>query len=84
MTVSNIDELKAAEAELLEAMNGLRRLRGEPPLPASSAQPPYCSFCGRATNEVQSMIAGPSVHICNVCIVEASRQIQAKDVPASP
>jgi ATP-dependent Clp protease ATP-binding subunit ClpX len=27
-----------------------------------------CSFCGRPSNEVNSMIAGPKVYICNICI----------------
>jgi len=77
------DELKDAEAELRVALNKLRAVRGEPPLTASS-QPPYCSFCGRAKNEVRAMIAGASVHICNVCVAEASQLIQAEEVPPSP
>jgi hypothetical protein len=27
-----------------------------------------CSFCGKASTEVNKMIAGPGVHICNVCV----------------
>ena len=27
-----------------------------------------CSFCGRDGNEVGSMIAGPDVYICDICI----------------
>jgi ATP-dependent Clp protease ATP-binding subunit ClpX len=27
-----------------------------------------CSFCGRRTEEVQSMIAGPEVYICDQCV----------------
>lgn len=27
-----------------------------------------CSFCGRSGNEVGSMIAGPDVYICDVCV----------------
>lgn len=27
-----------------------------------------CSFCGKATNHVDKMITGPSVHICNECV----------------
>ncbi len=77
------DELKTAEGDLRAALNKLRELRGDPPLTAS-AQPPFCSFCGRAKNEVQAMIAGPSVHICNVCVGEASRLIQAEEIPPSP
>ena len=27
-----------------------------------------CSFCGRSGNEVTSMVAGPDVYICDICI----------------
>lgn len=29
----------------------------------------YCSFCGKSQNEVKKLIAGPSVFICDECIV---------------
>jgi len=28
----------------------------------------YCSFCGKSQNEVQRLIAGPQVFICNECV----------------
>jgi ATP-dependent Clp protease ATP-binding subunit ClpX len=28
----------------------------------------YCSFCGAAQEDVQKLIAGPNVHICNECV----------------
>lgn len=28
----------------------------------------YCSFCGKNNNEVQKIIAGPRVYICNECV----------------
>src|SRR5882724_4260407 len=28
----------------------------------------YCSFCGKAQHEVQKLIAGPSVFICDECV----------------
>ncbi len=31
-----------------------------------------CSFCGRGSNEVSSMVAGPNVYICNHCVQDAS------------
>ncbi len=31
-----------------------------------------CSFCGRSSNEVKSMVAGPNVYICDQCITDAS------------
>lgn len=27
-----------------------------------------CSFCGKRAREVQKLVAGPAVHICNECI----------------
>jgi len=30
-----------------------------------------CSFCGRAPNEVASIIAGPDVYICDVCVSDS-------------
>src|SRR3990167_8981372 len=29
----------------------------------------YCSFCGKSQHEVKKLIAGPSVYVCNECIV---------------
>ncbi len=33
----------------------------------------YCSFCGKEKGEVNRLIAGPSVFICNECIAECNR-----------
>lgn len=30
-----------------------------------------CSFCGRTAREVESIIAGPNVYICNICIASS-------------
>ena len=30
-----------------------------------------CSFCGRLSNEVDSIIAGPDVYICNHCVLSS-------------
>jgi ATP-dependent Clp protease ATP-binding subunit ClpX len=30
-----------------------------------------CSFCGRSAEEVESLISGPEVHICNDCVFSA-------------
>ena len=29
----------------------------------------YCSFCGRSQDEVNQLIAGPSVYICDACVL---------------
>jgi ATP-dependent Clp protease ATP-binding subunit ClpX len=36
----------------------------------------FCTFCGKAASEVESLISGPGVHICNECILTASEIIQ--------
>jgi ATP-dependent Clp protease ATP-binding subunit ClpX len=33
-----------------------------------SKNDPSCSFCGRSKSQVDKIIAGPSVHICNECV----------------
>lgn len=37
-----------------------------------------CSFCGRGEGEVRKIIAGPKVHICDVC-VELCNDILAEE-----
>lgn len=32
----------------------------------------YCSFCGRSSSEVNSMVSGPNVYICDYCVTDAS------------
>lgn len=29
----------------------------------------YCSFCGKSQHEVRKIVAGPSVFICDECVV---------------
>ena len=31
----------------------------------------HCSFCGRTPEEVQSIIAGPDVYICDICVASS-------------
>lgn len=45
-------------------------------------QPPVCNFCGRAGDEVERLIAGPGVFICNECI-EVCRNILEEEVKTS-
>ena len=37
----------------------------------------FCSFCGRSSQDVSSMVAGPDVYICNHCVEDASSIIQS-------
>ena len=34
----------------------------------NKAQKPYCSFCGKSQDQVEKLIAGPNVFICNECV----------------
>ena len=43
----------------------------------------HCSFCGRTPEEVQSIIAGPDVYICDIC-VSSSIEIIRKNLTAFP
>jgi ATP-dependent Clp protease ATP-binding subunit ClpX len=35
----------------------------------------FCTFCGKTASEVESLISGPGVHICNECVQTASEII---------
>jgi len=37
----------------------------------------FCTFCGKAASEVESLISGPGVHICNECVHTASEIIES-------
>ena len=39
---------------------------------------PRCSFCGRTASQVDKIITGPSVHICNEC-VKLCNEVLAED-----
>lgn len=49
---------------------------------------PVCSFCGRSGDEVEKLIAGPSVYICNECIEVCSNilreELKADKKKAAP
>jgi len=48
--------------------------------------PLACSFCGRAEQDVGTLIAGPSVYICERCVAEYSDQVRRaagpRDLPS--
>jgi len=41
----------------------------------------HCSFCGKSQDEVQKLIAGPAVYICDEC-VELCNEILAEEIEA--
>ena len=42
----------------------------------------YCSFCGNGQRQVEKLIAGPGVYICNECI-DLRREI-IEEEPSAP
>lgn len=43
--------------------------RAEVVIPPNDKRPVYaCSFCGRTMRDCESLIAGPAVFICDVCV----------------
>ncbi len=38
-----------------------------------------CSFCGKSAAEVEKLVAGPKVYICNECVTTASRIMKGDD-----
>ena len=42
----------------------------------------HCSFCGKTQHDVEKLIAGPAVFICNECVAECNKWIaKAPDAP---
>ena len=42
-----------------------------PTIPQDRRKPPSerrCSFCGKSNEQVERMVAGPGVYICNECV----------------
>ena len=41
----------------------------------------YCSFCGKANDQVHKLIAGPAVFICDGCVGLCNKIIGGPDTP---
>ena len=53
--------------------------------PDTVAELVRCSFCGKPDTEVQRLVAGAGVHICNECVALAASVIdESLDSPARP
>ena len=44
----------------------------------------HCSFCGKSQDEVERMIIGPGVNICNECITLCHSLLDEEGVPEPP
>lgn len=60
--------------QIVEAAGGGRRWRYRRP-PAEKLR--YCSFCGREQKQVDTLIAGPGVMICDGCVPRADAALTA-------
>lgn len=45
---------------------------------------PRCSFCGRPQSEVQKLIAGPGVYICDECVAVAQHIMEEEKAEETP
>ena len=43
-----------------------------------------CSFCGQAAKDVQKLIAGPGVYICDVCVRLCVDILKGPHIPQDP
>jgi hypothetical protein len=43
-----------------------------------------CSFCGKDENEVEKLVSGPSVHICNECVDTCNEIIAKAEITTAP
>jgi hypothetical protein len=78
-------EFKLLFRELEASMHELSNLRGasaeydNSPYDFSiTPEPPFCSFCGRANNQVKRMIEGNNSHICGQCVMLCSEIISSE------
>ena len=44
----------------------------------------YCSFCSRSHHDVDKLVAGPGVFICDACIKLSVRAIKGQTLPSFP
>ncbi len=51
--------------------------------PVSQEKSFVCSFCGKSSEEVDTMVTGPGVHICGECVKYAQEIIQSDSVRRS-
>ncbi|MBV9631627.1 MAG: hypothetical protein JO230_26265 [Xanthobacteraceae bacterium] len=40
----------------------------------------YCTFCKRSSNEVEALVAGPGVYICDKCIALCSNTLEEQSI----
>ena len=48
-----------------------------------SYKPLHCSFCGKPESQVERLIAGPGVYICNECVMLCDEMLAEDPLPGS-
>jgi ClpX C4-type zinc finger protein len=43
----------------------------------------FCTWCGRPSDDVEKLIAGPHVYICDACVAAAARAAADEAIPGS-
>jgi len=46
----------------------------------TSSDGPCCTFCRKASNEIEALVAGPGVYICNECIALCSNTLEEQSI----
>jgi len=46
---------------------------------ATAVQARFCSFCAKPSSEVEKLIAGPGVYICNGCVGQCNDILEAEN-----
>jgi len=72
----NLPSVKQTALTLEAAIDTLFELQGQPVIyrPTSELlkldpEPPFCSFCGKGSNQVTQMIPGKDANICDQCVM---------------
>ena len=71
--LARIGQLQKADEEYRSSFTALKRLNERQGVKDTKAIDPAgkvlsCSFCGKFKNEVKTIVAGPSVYICDECV----------------
>lgn len=81
------EQLARAQEALTVAQSkvvGIRqRMSGKNPQSSNGGEVLYCSFCGKTQREVQKLIAGPGVYVCDEC-VELCNEILRDELKQAP
>jgi hypothetical protein len=75
MSNKNSPPAKEAVLELEAAIDAILELQGQPVIYRPTSEllkldpaSPFCSFCGKGSNQVTKMIIGNGTNICDQCV----------------